>query len=350
MHSNVPSVVRRLIDASNHASLQRNVLLQKIFAVFCVLAAGICRAGADVGSEIARFPDRPVRIIVTTSAGASSDTLTRTVARKLTEYWGKPVIVENIPGANGHIGLRRAAEATPDGHTLVASGSALPIVANVSGLGFEASTAFTAITQAVVNPAILVVRNDLGPKNFADYIALAKKKNGELVFGLTGLGSLHHLANELIAQRTGTRYNYIPYKGGAPATVDLLGGHVDAILITLAAVTEHVRAGRLTAIAVTTRERSKALPEVPPLAEVGLPGFNLGSWQGFLAPAKTPRPIVEKIYRDVAAALKSPEIYEFLEGQGYNVRATPPAETDKLIQGEIGRFRQVIKAANIVMQ
>jgi tripartite-type tricarboxylate transporter receptor subunit TctC len=314
------------------------------------LIASTVAASTDSGPNVARFPERPVRIIVTTSAGASSDMLTRAVARKLTEFWGKPVIVENVPGANGNIGLRRAAEATPDGHTLVASGSALPIVANFSGLGFDAAGAFTAITQAVANPAILVVRNDLGPKNFADYIALAKKKNGELVFGLTGLGSLHHIANELIAQRTGTRYNYIPYKGGAPATIDLLGGHVDAILITLAAVTEHVRAGRLTALAVTTRERSRALPEVPPLAEVGLPGFNIGSWQGFLAPAKTPRPLVEKIYQDIAAALKSPEVFAFLEGQGFNVKATSPAETDKLIQAEIGRFRQVIRTANIVLQ
>lgn len=317
-------------------------------AALCVVASG--GALAESVTDVARFPERPVRIIVTTSAGASSDTLTRSVARKLGEYWGKPVIVENVAGANGNIGLKRAAEATPDGHTLVASGSSLTIVANYSGLGFDAANAFTAITQAVVNPAILVVRNDLGPKNFAEYIALAKKKNGDLIFGLTGLGSLHHIANELIAQRTGTRYNYIPYKGGAPATVDLLGGHVDAILITLAAVTEHVRAGRLTAIAVTTKERSRALPEVPSLAEAGLPGFNLGSWQGFLAPAKTPRPIVEKLYQDIAAALKSPEVYAFLDGQGYNVRATSPAETDKLIQSEVGRFHQVIKTANIVLQ
>ncbi|HTE15984.1 MAG TPA: tripartite tricarboxylate transporter substrate binding protein, partial [Burkholderiales bacterium] len=260
--------------------------LSPLFFLAVFIFGGTAQA-AQIGRDVSKFPERPVRIIVATSAGASSDMLTRTVARKLSELWGRPVVVENVPGASGNIGMKRVADATPDGHTLLASGSGLPISANQSGLGFDAATAFAGITQAVVNPAILVVRNDLGPKRFSDYIAYVKKKNGGLLFGLTGLGGLHHIANELIAQQTGTQYTYIPYKGGAPATIELLGGHVDAILITLAAVTEHVRAGRLTAIAVTTKERSKALPDVPPLAEVGLPGFNLGSWQGFLAPAKT---------------------------------------------------------------
>jgi tripartite-type tricarboxylate transporter receptor subunit TctC len=194
-----------------------------------------------------------------------------------------------------------------------------------------------------------VVRNDLGPKSFPEYLALAKRKNGELLFGLTALGGLHHIANELIAQRTGTSYNYIPYKGGAPATVDLLGGQIDAVLITLAAVTEHVRAGRLTAIGVTTKERSTALPHVPPLAEVGLPGLDISSWQGFLAPLKTPRPVVDKIYRDMAIALRAPEVSAFLGDQGYGIKAVPPAETNRLIQSELRQFRQVIQTANIVV-
>jgi tripartite-type tricarboxylate transporter receptor subunit TctC len=161
---------------------------------------------------------------------------------------------------------------------------------------------------------------------------------------------LHHIANELIAQKTGTRYNYIPYKGGAPATTDLLGGHIDAILITLAAVTDHVRTGRLTAIAVTTKQRSKALPEVPTLAEAGLAGFDMGSWQGFLAPAKTPRPVIEKVYRDIAATLKATDVHDYLEDKGFIISGTSPAETGRLIQREIGQFQRVIKTANIALQ
>jgi tripartite-type tricarboxylate transporter receptor subunit TctC len=328
------------------------LLKKKLVALYLsttLLAGGSAVAG-PARSDAGKFPEKPVRIIVSTSAGASSDMLTRTVARKLSELWGKSVVVENVPGASGNIGIKRVADATPDGYTLLASGSGLPISANQSGLGFDPATSFAAITQAVVNPAILVVRNDLGPKNFADYIAYTKKRNGNLLFGLTALGGLHHIANELIAQQTGTRYNYIPYKGGAPATIELLGGQIDAMLITLAAVTEHVRGGRLTAIAVTTRERSKALPDVPPLAEVGLPGFNIGSWQGFLAPAGTPRTVVDKIYQDMVTVLKSHDVNQFLEGQGYNIRATSPVETDRLIQSEIGRFRQVIRTANLVLQ
>ena len=314
------------------------------------LFVGATEVMAQNTTDATGFPERPVRIIVITAAGASSDMLTRAIARKLSELWGKPVIVENVSGANGNIGLKRVADAAPDGHTLVASGSDLSIKANESGLSYDPATAFAPITQAVVNPVILVVRNDLGPKTFAEYIAFVKSKDGELQFGLTGLGGLHHIANELIAQKTGTRYNYIPYKGGAPATTDLLGGHIDAILITLAAVTDHVRAGRLTAIAVTTKQRSKALPEVPTLVEAGLAGFNMGSWQGFLAPAKTPRPVIEKIYRDIAATLKAADVHDYLEGKGFIISGTSPAETGRLIQSEIGQFQRVIKTANIALQ
>jgi len=311
-------------------------------------ALGTAAVHAAPDTPASSFPERSVRIIVTTSPGASSDMLTRSVARKLGEIWGKPVVVENIAGASGNIGLRRAASATPDGHTLVASGSGLAINTNHGTKdGFDPAASFAAVTQAVVNPVILVARNDLGVKTFPEYIAYTKKRNGELLFGLTALGGLHHIINELIAQRTGTAYNYIPYKGGAPATADLLGGQIEAILITLAAVTEHVRAGRLTAIGVTTRERSKALPQVPPLAEVGLPGFDIASWQGFLAPLKTPRPIVAKLYQDMATALNSPEVSRFLSDQGYNVKALTPAETDRLIRTEVAQFRKVIQTASL---
>ena len=317
-----------------------------VATALCLLSSTASRA-EDAGS----FPSKPVRIVVTTSAGASSDMLTRTVARELSEIWGQQVVVENIPGASGNIGLKNVADADADGYTLVANGSGLTINANLySDLGFDPATAFAGISQAVSNPQILVVRPDLGVKNFAEYVALAKEKNGELLFGLPGPGGIAHLANALISQRTDTKVTYVPYKGGAPAAADLLGGHTDAIIITLAAVTEHVRAGRLIPIAVTTAERSKALPDVPTLQEVGLDNFDLGSWQGFLAPAGTPQPIVEKIGADIVKALNDPEVHTFLEDQGYRITAATPAETDALVKREIVTFGEIIRSANITVE
>lgn len=301
-------------------------------------------------ADAAGFPNKTVKIVVTTSAGASSDMLTRTVGRKLSEIWGQQVIVENVPGASGNIGLKQVADARPDGYTLVASGSGLTINANhFTDLGFDPATAFAGLSQAVSNPQILVVKPNLGVKNFKEYIELAKKKDGNLLFGLPGPGGIAHIANELINQHTGTKVTYIPYKGGAPAAADLLGGHTDAIIITLAAVTEHVRAGRLVAIAVTTAERSKALPDVPTLAEVGLKDFDLGSWQGFMAPAATPRPVIDKIGKDISTALADPTVKAFLEDQGYNITATGPAKTDELVKSEIKRFGEIIRSAKIVL-
>lgn len=319
-----------------------------LFAAALLSLGSLSPALAQTASEIDSFPTKPVKIVVTTSAGASSDMLTRTVGRKLSDIWGQQVVVENVPGASGNIGLKQVADAVPDGYTLVASGSGLTINANhFTDLGFDPATAFAGLSQAVSNPQILVVKPDLGVKDFKEYIDLVKQKDGGLLFGLPGPGGIAHIANELIGQRTGTKVTYIPYKGGAPAAADLLGGHTDAIIITLAAVTEHVRAGRLIPIAVTTAERSKALPDVPTLQESGLEGFDLGSWQGFLAPAATPRPLVDKIGKDIVTALADPTVKAFLGDQGYNITALNPEDTDKLIETEIKRFGEIIRSANI---
>lgn len=306
--------------------------------------AALAGASAD---EAADFPNRPVKIVVGVAPGASSDMLSRTLARKLGEIWGHQVVVENVPGASSNIGLKQVAQSAPDGYTLVNSGTTLALNANLfTDLGYDPAKDFAAVTEAASSPQILVTRPDLGPKTLQEYLALAKAKDGGLLFGLPGNGGIAHIANELLSQRTGTRVTYIPYKGGAPATADLLGGHTDAI-ITLAAVTEHVRAGKLTAIAVTTDTRSTALPDVPTFAESGVPGYAIGSWQGFFAPAATPRPIIEKLHRDFVTALNAPEVKSFLEDQGFVVKGTPPAETDALVQKEIGEFGEIIRAANI---
>lgn len=313
-----------------------------------VLGLAFGAAAPVVAEDAATFPSKPVHLIVTSSAGASSDTLARTVARKLEEIWGQSVVVENVPGASGNIGLEQVAKAEPDGYTIAVGGDKVPLNAIFyPDQSYDPLKDLIGVTKAVANAQIIVARPDLGVKNLQEYLALAKEKNGGLTVGTASNGGIGHLAHELLGQATDTKYTFIPYKGGAPAVTDLLGGHVDAIIITLAAVTEHVRAGRLTAIAVTSPERVPALPDVPTIAETAVLGFNVVSWQGFHISAKTPRPIVEKLNQGFVAALNAPDVKTFLEDQGYGVVATSTEEIDKTVVEDYDRYKKVIETAGI---
>ncbi len=266
------------------------------------------------------YPSRPVRIVVPVAPGGSADKLARTLATKLSEKWQQPVVVDNVVSASGTIGASQVAKAKPDGHVLLLGGEGVTLNASLfRNLPYDTSCAFRGVTKAVVNPQVLVVRPDLGVRSFQDYVSLARRKPGELALGLPGNGGIAHVVHEMLSRQVGMKVNYIPYPGGAPATVDLLGGHIDATLITLAAVTDYVRAGKLTALAVTTPYRSRALPQVPTLAEAGAAGFAVESWQGLLAPAATPAAVVERINRDVTAVLHDATTRSQLEDAGHVV-------------------------------
>ncbi|QIB32897.1 Bug family tripartite tricarboxylate transporter substrate binding protein [Ancylobacter pratisalsi] len=312
------------------------------------LALTLVPASADE-VDVSKYPQSQVRIVVTSSAGASADALTRTVARELGKIWGKDPIVENVAGSNGNIGLEQIAQGKPDGLSIVVGGDKVPLNAIFFGpeLKSDLIKDLSTVTKAVSNPQILVVRPSLGVKNLDEYLKLAREKNGTLTVGTPSNGGAHHIGHELLGQLTGTKYTFIPYKGGAPAVTDLLGGHIDAVIITLAAVTEHVRAGRLVPIGVSTAKRSAALPDVPTFQEQGIKDFNIETWQGFFVSAKTPRPLVEKINRDFVAALNAPEVKGFLEGQGFAVVASTAAEGDAAVRSDFENYSRVIKAANI---
>jgi len=299
--------------------------------------------------DVSKYPERQVRIVVTSSAGASADALTRTVARELGRIWGKDPIVENVAGSNGNIGLEQIAQGKPDGLSIVVGGDKVPLNAIFFGpeLKTDLIKDLSTVTKAVANPQILVVRPTLGVKNLDEYLKLAREKNGTLTVGTPSNGGAHHIGHELLGQLTGTKYTFIPYKGGAPAVTDLLGGHIDAVIITLAAVTEHVRAGRLVAIGVSTAKRSAALPDVPTFQEQGIKDFDIETWQGFFVSAKTPRPLVEKINKDFVTALNAPEVKNFLEGQGFSVVASSAEEGDAAVRSDFENYSRVIKAANI---
>jgi len=323
------------------------MLLAAPVLIVIALQTSLAYAALDDGA----FPNRPVHIVVPVAAGGSADKLTRTLAERLSALWGQAVVVENVVGASGTIGASKVAKASPDGYTLLQQGEGLTLNAILfHELSYDTKTAFIPIIKAVVNPQILVVNPSTGLRSFADYLARARAKPESISLGLPGNGGIAHVAHEIITQETGAKVNYIPYSGGAPATLDVLAGHTDATLITLAAVTEYVRSGRLRALAVTTAYRSPALPDVPTMAEAGLPGFSVESWQGYFAPAGTPVHVVAKINRDIASVLKSPEVHAKLEDMGFKVVGGSPFDLAASLQLERPKYAQAIKSSGIALR
>ena len=315
------------------------------------LAFAAFHVPAAAADEAAGFPSKPVHIVVPVAAGGSADKLTRLIAERLTERWGQNVVVENVAGASGTIGAARVAKAAADGHTLLQQGEGLTLNAILfERLPYDAQKAFTPVIKAVVNPQILVVNPKTGLNDFRGYLARAKTQPQSISLGLPGNGGIAHVAHEMIAQDTGAQVNYIPYSGGGPATLDVLAGHVDATLITLAAVTDHVRAGKLRALAVTTGYRSSALPDVPTMAEAGLPGFAVESWQGYFAPAGTPAAVVAKINRDIQAVISAPETRAKLEDMGFKVAGGTPSDMARTLAAERVRYARTIQTAGITLR
>ena len=297
------------------------------------------------------FPNKPVRIIVPVAPGGSADKLTRTLADKLAALWGQSVVVENVAGASGTIGAAKVAKAAPDGYTLLQQGEGLTLNGLLfAQLPYDTQKAFTPIIKAVVNPQVLVVNPGTGLNTLGDYLARAKARPQSISLGLPGNGGIAHVAHEILTQETGAKVNYIPYPGGGPASLDVLGGHTDATLITLAAVTEYVRAGKLRALAVTTPYRSDALPQVPTMAEAGVPGFSVESWQGYFAPAGTPAPIVAKINRDLQTVLQAPDVRAQLEHMGFKVAGGSPADLGQSLQSERPRYARAIQSAGLSLR
>jgi len=326
----------------------RRRLLHSLKLALAAFAYATCATPSIANTSVDGFPNKTVRIVVPVAAGGSADKLARTLAQKLSERWHQSVVVENVSGASGTIGAGQVARAAPDGYTLLLGGEGVTLNASLfKRLPYDTRNAFRGVIKAVVSPQVLVVRPDLGVKTFGEYLALAKRKPGELALGLPGNGGIAHVAHEMLSRQLGIEVNYIPYPGGGPATLDLLGGHIDGTLITLAAVTDYVRNGRLTALAVTTPYRSKALPQVPTMAEAGAPGFAVESWQGLLAPAGTPTHIVERINRDATAVLEQPSTRQQLEDAGFVVVASSAQALDDTLSKDLPRYAAVIASAGI---
>lgn len=334
----------RKISSHLNASRRRGL------AVAVAILGGSLSSVAIAAESAASFPTKSVRFIVPVSAGGSTDKIARVLGEKLALRWGHPVIVENITGAGGSIGATRVARAKADGYTLLFHSDAVVLNQALYAKPTYTLNDLAGVSRAIVNPQVLVVRPTLGVKTFAQYLELARKKPGEVSLGLPTSGGIAHVAHEMFRQKLGFEVNYIPYAGGAPAALDVMGGHTDATIITAAAVTEYVKNGKLIPLAVTTPYRSPAMPDVPTIAELGVPGFDVESWQGILAPAGTPKAVIDKINRDVTELLNDPEIRKHVEGMGYGIAGGTPAQFDKALRDDLARYTQVIRAAGITLQ
>jgi tripartite-type tricarboxylate transporter receptor subunit TctC len=299
------------------------------------------------------YPARPIRFICPYVAGGAGDIFSRTVAQKLTEALGQTVVVDNRPGANGGIGTALVAKAAPDGHTLL-MGNSGPLTINpvlYKRVPYDPIKDFAPVTQGTSYMYVLVVPAAMPVSGLTSFIDLLKAKPGQLTYGSTGVGGGNHLSGELFNLMTGTQSVHVPYTGSAAALAALLGGQINYMFDTVITAVPHLRAGRLRGIGVTALRRASALPEVPTLDELGLKGFELTQWQAVVAPAGTPKPIVDRLYSEVAKVLKMPDVVERLATQGGNeLVGNTPDEFAQVIKNDLAKYAKLVKAAKIQTQ
>ncbi|MBX3661160.1 MAG: tripartite tricarboxylate transporter substrate binding protein [Burkholderiales bacterium] len=294
------------------------------------------------------YPSRTVRLIVPFAAGGSTDVIARTIAPRLAEAWGQQVIVDNRPGGNTTIGTDLVAKAAPDGHTLLVTPAPFTVVPSVmKKLPYDPAKDFEPITLINTTPMGLVVHPGVPAKNVRELVALAKARPGQMNFASSGNGGVPHLSGELLNAMAGVKMIHVPYKGNAPALVDLIGGHVDMAFNGLTSVMPHIKSGRLRVIGVTSLGRTAALPEVPTLDEQGLKGFQSVAWNGLTAPARTPKDVIAKIADSTVRIVKSPELAEQLKRDGSDPVGSSTAEFVAHLRSEVEKWKKVLERAGI---
>lgn len=294
------------------------------------------------------YPTRPVKFIVPFPAGGPVDVTGRAVAQKLSQMWGQQAIVDNRAGAGGIVGADIAAKSPADGYTLFVCSIHHSVLPSLKPkLPYDIEKDFVPVSFGAMFPVVLVAHPSVPVRSVADVIALDKKEPGKLSFGSAGNGGGTHLAGELFNMQSGTRLLHVPYKGSAPAMTDLLGGQVQFMFSDAPTALAQIRAGKVRAIAVASARRSALLPDVPTVAESGLPGYEAYSWAGFVAPAGTPKDIVQRLSTDINKALSDPEVKNRLYDAGAEAMPTTPEAFGKMLHAEIEKWTKVVRTANI---
>ena len=308
----------------------------------------IAGLSAGLNAQAQPYPAKPIRLVVPFVAGGSADVLSRVLAQRLTQQYGQQMVVENRPGSGGHVGAEAAARATPDGYTIVFGTIGIHAAYTIySKLNYDPSRDLQPVAMYADVPNILIVHPSVPVKNVKEFIALAKSNPGRLNFGTAGSGSSTHMAGEWFKLYTGVNLTHVPYKGSAQAMQDLLGGQIELMFENLPTAIAQVRAGKVRAIGMTSRERSPSMPEVPTLAETGVPGFEATAWFTIAAPAKVPPDIIRKLNADMNAFLKAPEMQQRWVDMGVVPLGGSPADAEKFFVSEREKWNKVIKAAGI---
>ena len=314
----------------------------KLFAVFLLAVL--------LGSAAQAFPDRPVRLIVGFAPGGS-DISARLVAQKLSELWGQPVVVDNRPGAAGNIGADLVAKATPDGHTILLLVNSYTINTTAyRNLPWDLVRDFAPIGRYATSPMVVVVNDKMPARNFAEFVAYAKANRGKINYGSAGTGTAPHLAAELFALRSGIEMTHIPYKGSGPSVTALVADEVQLSFGAMSAFDGLVQQGRLRSLAVTTATRFSRLPDVPTVAESGIPGFDVDIWYGLLAPAKTPPVIVKQLSDDLARVMADPDLLTKLRDRGLEPAYLDGQKTGDLIKQDVARWREIITRLKLSLE
>ena len=317
-------------------------LLSRLACGIAVFSAGALALAQD------GYPNKPVKIVVPFAPGGGGDAVVRSISEKLGERLGQQVLIDNRPGASGYIGAQAVANAAPDGYTiLMGFDGSLVVAPHLIKAPFDTVGDFAPITK--LNDAILILaaHPSVGAKSLKELVEVSRAKPGGLAFGSSGAATTTHLAGELLAQRAGMKLTHVPYKGGGQAVTDVVGGQIPLIFTVIPTIAAFIKDGRLQAIGVASAKRSPVLPEVPTMIESGLPGFEVNSWYGLLAPARTPKPIIDRLQREVAAVLALPEIRErYLKG-GFEPVGNKPEEFAAQIKADLARWNKVVKDANI---
>jgi tripartite-type tricarboxylate transporter receptor subunit TctC len=300
-------------------------------------------------SAAAQYPEKPIRLVVPFAPGGVTDTSGRVIAEALSKRLGQPIVVENKAGASGNIGTQQVSQSPPDGYTLVLGfDGTLVINPHVfSNFPIDVMTDLAAVGMIGDATLILVAHPSFPAKTVQELIAHSKKQPAGLPFGTSGVGGTPHIAGELLKQRTGANLTHIPYKGGGPAMTDALGGNIPLVYTAVAGAVQHVKAGRLVGIAVSSNTRSPSLPDVPTFIEGGVPDFEATSWVALLAPPKTPRAVIDKLNRELNAALADPVVVEKLQTLGIVPAPGTPEALANRMRADLTKYGKVVKEANI---
>jgi len=312
-----------------------------------LLAAMLALAFSSVACAQA-YPTKPIRVIIPWPPGGPAEALMRTVSLKMTEVLGQPFILESRPGANGEIGTASVAKAAPDGYTILMShlGPTAISPGLKKDLPYDPLKDFEPITQIIAGPTLLVVRNGLPVKSVRELIAYAKANPGKLSYASVGVASTTHLAGEMLNVAAGINTLHVPYKGSTPAITDMMGERVDFAFFGISGSIQQARAGQIRGIAISTLKRSPNFPDIPAVAET-VPGFELSSWYGMMAPAGTSKAIVQRLYQEVAAAVKKPDVIEWMKQNGLDPVASTPEEHAAYIRSETAKWAKALRDAKV---